>query len=68
MKEFRLSATVPASDEIFAQAETLAAIKPAVERFAEELRKIEGAEVQWELVTPRPREAKPAPLLDVKAA
>lgn len=66
MKELRISAILEVPDDIWAQTDMLAGIKPAVEAFSDAL-KAAGGEIEVSLVTPKPRAEKGDPAAQYSA-
>jgi hypothetical protein len=61
-RELRISATVSLPEGVFDEAAVLSAAKPVVDGFSDEIRKLGGV-VEIEVVVPKPRGAKDAPVL-----
>ena len=59
-KEIRISATVTVPDDIWEQADKIAAMKPAYDAFAAAMSDL-GGQVEYDLVTPKPRVEKGDP-------
>lgn len=69
-RELRIAATITVPDDLFDQARAIVAVAPALEQMTKALKAIDPeADVSADLVTPKPREPKPAmPFLREEAA